>query len=111
MKYLIGFIAIVLLACSSTQYTVFKPTNETTGWKIECEQSMGHYTLRVDGMNVLSGEFDLFENNFESEKMHKGHKIQMLGHQRTVSTSETTTMTFVQIRVIIDDSEATKFDF
>jgi hypothetical protein len=112
MKKIIGLIAILLVSCSSIQYTVFKPQNETDGWKIECEQTFGKYILKVDSDPILIGKFTLFDNNFETGKVYKGHKIQMIGHQRTVSTSSSSDyITLVQIRVIVDDSEITKFDF
>lgn len=111
MKYLIITICILILSCSyyNVQYTMYKPPYETKGWKIECKYHNWNYYLCIDDSTLLKGAFH-YKNNFDVEGTYKGHKIQLFGYRRTISLGESST-TWEEIRVIIDESEVTKFVF
>ena len=88
---------------------MYKPLNETAGWKIECKYQNYNYYLSIDDSTLLQGAFD-YENNFEAKGTYKDHKIQIFGYRGTISVGESSS-TVEQIRVIVDESEVTKFVF
>jgi len=88
---------------------MYKPLNETNGWKIVCKYSHWKYYISIDDSTVLEGEFD-YENNFDVGCNYKGHKLQLFGYRGTISLGESGT-TVVELRLIVDESEVTKFVF
>ncbi|MFH1050183.1 MAG: hypothetical protein V1779_04535 [bacterium] len=111
MKYLIIILTLILISCTpyNVQYTMYKPANETMGWKIECKYQNYNYYLSINDSTLLQGAFD-YENNFEAKGTYKGHKIQLFGYRGTISVGESWTAV-TEIRLIVDESEVTKFVF
>ncbi|MFH1050184.1 MAG: hypothetical protein V1779_04545 [bacterium] len=112
MKYLIMLLSVLVISCTVSQFTMYKPSNNAKGWKIECQKDAhGNYNLLIDDITVLSGDFPLFKNNFELGTLYDGHKIQLFGFRRGVPGSGDDWIYEVQIRFIVDESEVTKFVF
>jgi len=112
MKYLAVIIAMFFVSCSVSQYTMYRPADETRGWNIECKKDVGNnFDLYVDNTEVLLGEFPLFKNNFESAVIYKGHKLQMFGFRRSLPGPGDNWTEEVHIRLIVDESEVTNFVF
>lgn len=112
MKYLVAIIAMILVSCSVSQYTMYRPYDETRGWNIECKKSVGNgFDLLIDGNKVLTGGFTFFKQNFESAVLYKGHKLQMFGFRRSIPGPSESWTDEVHIRLIIDESEVTNFVF
>ena len=111
MKYLAAIIAIFLVSCSVSQYTMYRPAEETKGWTIECKKHFDSYYLYVDGESVLTSSFGIFRSNFESAVIYKGHKLQMFGFRRSVPGHNDIWTDEVHVRLIVDESEVTNFVF
>jgi hypothetical protein len=111
-------IVIVLLAgCTSTQFTMYKPSDSAPGWRITVDKKpIGEVFLcSINDSLVIEESFGLFSNNFEKDGTYSGKPVKMSGFRTTHSTTDskgavTTTSTY-QIRVFIDEREVGKFDF
>lgn len=111
MKYFLLFLPLLFVSCSTSQFTMYKPVNEEQGWKIEVKKTGNTFSVNIDGVSVVEKSYGFLGSQFEAAGTHKGKQVQMYGY-RTFSTGYNgQTITHDQIRVIIDGTEASKFDF
>jgi len=110
MKYLMLFLALLLCSCSVSQFTVYKPSDETQGWKIEVEKNIDSFNLKIDGVSVAEGSYGFLGHQFEAAGTYKDKKVQMFGY-RSFGGNNGSHTSHDQIRIIIEDTEVTVFDF
>ena len=111
MKYSILIFVLMLMSCSTSQFTMYKPSNETQGWKIEVEKLSNTFTLKIDGVQVIEQSYNFLGSQFEASGSYKGKKVQISGYRTMSQGFNGVMITHDQVRVIIDDTEVTKFDF
>lgn len=116
-RALIAATATLLTACSSTQFTLYKPSESEPAWRITVvkEPITDHFVCSINDSVVVEESFSLFGNNFEKDGSYRGKKVK-LGGYRTAHTGidsegHITVSHTYQIRVFIDDREIGKFDF
>lgn len=115
-----SFLLFLLLAagCSSTQSSMYKPTDSNTGWKINVTKKPSitdEFILTINDSVVIKDTFPLIGDNFEKTGTYRGKKVMMNGFRKSSTTTEsngnTKTEDSYQIRVFIDDVQVDKFDF
>jgi hypothetical protein len=106
MKFIPIFLALVLFGCAVSQFTMYKPSDNETAWKIEVKTTGNTYTLIVDGRSVVEGSFSFLGKDFQASGEFKGKNLKMFGYRRYIES-----VAHDQIRVLINDAEVTKFDF
>jgi len=115
------FIFIVLLivsGCSSTQSTMYKPSDGDTGWNINVTKKASitdEFICTINDSIVVSSSFPFIGDNFEKSGTYRGKKVKMNGFKNSTTSTDsdgkTQTTDKYQIRVFIDDSLVDKFDF
>jgi hypothetical protein len=106
MKFIPIFLALVLLGCAVSQFTMVKPSDNGTAWNIEVKKTGSTYTLIVDRQPVAEGSFSFLGQEFQASGEFKGKNLKMFGYRRYIES-----VTHDQVRVLINDAEVTKFDF
>ena len=115
-----SFLLFLLLAagCSSTQSSMYKPTDSNTGWKINVTKKPSitdEFILTINDSVVISDTFPLIGDNFEKTGTYRGKKVIMNGFRKSSNTTDSNGNTksedSYQIRVFIDDVQVDKFDF
>ena len=116
-RALIAATAALLMACASTQFTLYKPSESEPGWRVTVvkEPITNKFVCSINDSVVVEESFSLFSNNFEKDGSYRGKKVKMGGyrtaHTSTGSDGQITVSHTYQIRVFIDDREIVKFDF
>ena len=115
-RALIVATATLLTACSSTQFTLYKPSESEPGWRVTVvKEPIGKFVCSINDSVVVEESFRGFSNNFEKDGSYRGKKVKMGGyrtaHTSTGSGGQITSSHTYQIRVFIDDREIGKFDF
>lgn len=114
MKYYFLLLSFIFLSCSHSQFTMYKPEKNATGWRIEVEKSgLGgrSFDLIIDGQKVLSESFSIFGKELETTGEYQGKQIKMFGYRNAFKNYDGNLVCRYQIRVIIDDVEITTFEF
>lgn len=112
--FLLSFVSIFtffISSCSTSQFTMYKPSNNAEGWKIEVKNSMRSFDLIIDGQLVLSESYSILGKELESTGEYQGKTIKMFGYRKYFDGSDGELEHRDQIRIIIDDVEVTTFDF
>lgn len=117
-KYLILLALLIIIGCSSSQSSVYKPPDGGTAWKVNVIKKDGitsEFICSVNGTDVVSASFPLIGDNFEKTGEYKGKKVMMNGYRKSTTSKDASGNTVsndsYQIRVFIDDTEVDKFDF
>ncbi len=117
LRSVIAATATMLIACASTQFTLYKPSESEPAWRVTVvkEGINNNFVCSINESMVVEGSFGLFVDNFEEDGSYQGKKVKMSGyrtsHMSTGSEGKITTSHTYQIRVFIDESEIGKFDF
>lgn len=112
------FIAAVLYACSSTQMSMYKPSDNSPGWRVDVTKKGGipdEFICKINDSTVMSSSFPMIGDSFEKNGTYRGKKVVMSGYRtseekRDVNGNVTSSDKY-QIRVFIDDKLVDKFDF
>ncbi len=118
LRYKIFICLLFIIGCSSTQSSIYKPSDGGEGWQVNVIKKAGitdEFICTINGTIVISESFPLIGDNFSKKGDYRGKKVLMNGY-RTSSTSKdssgnTQTKESYQIRVFIDDVQVDKFDF
>ena len=116
-SFLIVVLAFILVACSSSQFTLYKATEDGPAWRVSVIKKpiLNTFVCVINDTEVMDDYFGLFSNNFEKDGTYQGKKIKMAGYRTPFTTigydGKVTTDYKYQVRVFIDDKEVTKFDF
>ncbi|MEO8666843.1 MAG: hypothetical protein ABI462_15235 [Ignavibacteria bacterium] len=118
LKYKILLFLLFIAGCSSTQTTMYEPSDGGKGWQINVIKKPGitdEFVCTINGTTVLSDSFPLIGDNISKTGDYKGKKVMMNGF-RTSSTTKDANGNMVsndsyQIRVFIDNKLIDKFDF
>lgn len=117
-KYTFFLFLLFAIGCSSTQSSMYKPTDSNTGWKINVTKKPSitdEFILTINDSVVIKDTFPLIGDNFEKTGTYRGKKVMMNGFRKSSTTTEsngnTKTEDSYQIRVFIDDVQVDKFDF
>ena len=117
MKRYFIILAFLIAACSSSQFTLYKPTENDPGWRITVSKKpiTNVFVCLINDSSVVEESFGLFSNNFEKDGTFRGKKIKLAGYRtaytKTGYDGKPTIDYTYQIRVFIDDKEITKFDY
>ena len=111
MKYVPLMLSVILVACSTSQFTMYKPPDEVQGWKIDVKKSGDTFEVKIDGASVVKDSYALFGSQFEGSGEYKGHKVTMFGYRTMSAGVKGDLVVTDQIRVFVDYSEIGKFDF
>ena len=111
-------ISLFIYSCSSTQSSVYKPSDGGSGWNVNVVKKAGitdEFVLVKNDSTVLSDTFPLIGDNFEKTGTYRGKKVMMNGYRKSATVTESNgnvrTDDSYQIRVFIDDKQVDKFDF
>jgi hypothetical protein len=117
-KYTSFLFLSFIIACSSTQSSVYKPPGDKNAWKINVEKKASitdEFVLTINDSIVIKDSFPLIGDNFEKSGTYRGKKVMMNGYRNsntsTDSNGKIQTHDTYQIRVFIDDVQVDKFDF
>ena len=118
IKYSVFLFLLAMTGCSSSQSTMYKPSDGGTGWKINVTKKAAiedEFICTINDSVVISESFPFIGDNMQKSGTYRGKKVMMNGFRKTNSSTDsngkvTTTETF-QIRVFIDDALVDKFDF
>lgn len=117
-RYLLLFLLLLLTGCSSTQSSMYKPSDGSSGWKINVTKKPAitdEFVLTINDSTVLSDTFPLIGDNFEKTGTYRGKKVMMNGYRKSTTTTDSDgkvqSSDSYQIRVFIDDVQVDKFDF
>ena len=116
-KLIIIAFVIILYACSSSQFTMYKADNDSSAWKVKVTKKpvVDAFTCTINDSVVVEDSFGLFESNFEKDGTYNGKKVKMSGHKTDNSIIINNGTIIIdckyQVRVFIDEQEVTKFDF
>ena len=118
LKYYILLFVGLIIGCSSTQSSIYKPEDGGTGWKINVIKKAAindEFICTINDSTVVRGSFPLIGDNFEKSGHYRGKKVMMNGYRKSNTTTDGTgkvqTNDSYQIRVFIDDKQVDKFDF
>lgn len=117
--YCIALILVLVVAgCSSTQSSMYKPDDGSSGWQVDVIKKAGitdEFVCTINGTQVISSSFPMIGDNFEKKGEYKGKKVMMNGYRSSTSKTESDgtvkSTDSYQIRVFIDDKLVDKFDF
>lgn len=116
-RFIIAVLVLMLVACSSSQFTLYKATEEGPAWRVSVIKKpiLNTFVCVINDTEVIDDSFGLFNNNFEKDGTFQGKRIKMAGYRTQFTTTgydgKVTTDYKYQVRVFIDDKEITKFDF
>jgi hypothetical protein len=114
---LVSATALMLTGCASTQFTLYKPSEDEPSWRITVvKEAIGEkFVCSIDDTVVIEANFALFKNSFEMDGTHLGKPVKMSGYRKTQvsagSDGNVDTNHTYQIRVFIDEEEVGKFVF
>ncbi|MGD0591719.1 MAG: hypothetical protein ABSA44_13125 [Bacteroidota bacterium] len=117
MKRLFILFALLLAACSSSQFTLYKPTENDPGWRVAVSKKpiTNNFVCTINDSIVVEESFGLFSNNFEKDGQYHGKKIKMSGYRtaytKTGYDGKPAIDYTYQVRIFIDEKEITKFDY
>ncbi len=117
-KYAFFMFLLVAAGCSSTQSTLYKPSDESEAWKVNVIKKPSvteEFVCTINDSVVISESFPLFGDNFEKSGKYRGKKVMMNGFRKSTTTTDSNGKTeshdSYQIRVFINDVLIDKFDF
>ena len=109
---------LLIIGCSSSQMSMYKPSDNSPGWRIDVEKKAGitdEFICKINDTAVVSSSFPLIGDSFEKQGMFRGKKVLMSGYRTSSTITEGNgnikTEDKYQIRVFIDDKLVDKFDF
>lgn len=109
---------LLIIGCSSSQMSMYKPTDNSPGWRIDVEKKAAisdEFICKVNDSVVVSSSFPMIGDSFEKQGTYRGKKVLMSGHRTSSTITEGNgnirTEDKYQIRVFIDDKLVDKFDF
>lgn len=120
---IICFGALIPAACSSSQFTLYKPSDDEPAWRVSVEQKVEFPSPRffcvVNDSTVIEGLFELFTNSFEKDGIYRERPVKMSGFRTSHTTLRSTGSTMevesgsvtYQVRVFINEEEVGIFDF
>ncbi len=115
-----AFIVLMLtvIGCTSSQMSMYKPSENSPGWRIDVEKKAGitdEFICKINDSAVVSSSFPLIGDNFEKQGTYRGKKVVMSGYRTSTTTTDSNgnmkSDDKYQIRVFIDDKLVDKFDF
>lgn len=118
--YCYAFFMLLLIAvgCSSSQSTMYKPSDESEAWKVNVIKKPSiteEFVCTINDSVVIRESFPLFGDNIEKSGKYRGKKVMMNGFRKSTTTIDSNGKTqshdSYQIRVFIDDVLIDKFDF
>jgi len=111
-------ISVLLVSCSTTQSSMYKPSDDGPGWKVNVTKKASlneEFVCTINDSAVVTGSFPFIGDNFEKSGTYRGKKVIMNGFRNSTSTTGSdgtvTSKDTYQIRVFIDDKLIDKFDF
>jgi hypothetical protein len=117
MKFLYILICCLLVGCSASQFTYYKPSDIEPKWRINVEKRgiSNEFVCTINDSIVVRDNFGFLNNNFEKDGMYQGKRIKMSGYSKSFSTTgpngQGATNTTYQIRVFVDEKEVASFSF
>ena len=109
---------ISLIGCSSSQMSMYKPSDSSPGWRIDVEKKAGftdEFICKINDSAVVSSSFPMIGDSFEKHGTYRGKKVVMSGYRTSTTTTDSNgnmkSDDKYQIRVFIDDKLVDKFDF
>jgi hypothetical protein len=109
---------LFVIGCSSTQSSMYKPSDGGSGWKVNVVKKAGitdEFVLVINDSTVISDTFPLIGDNFEKKGTYRGKQVMMNGYRKSTNTTDSDgkvqSSDSYQIRVFIDDKQVDKFDF
>ncbi|HMS34965.1 MAG TPA: hypothetical protein PKC91_12860 [Ignavibacteria bacterium] len=117
-RYSFFFLLLIAVGCSSTQSSMYKPSDGGSGWKVNVVKKAGitdEFVLVINDSTVISDTFPLIGDNFEKKGTYRGKSVMMNGYRKSTNTTDSDgkvqSSDSYQIRVFIDDKQVDKFDF
>ncbi|HRI86566.1 MAG TPA: hypothetical protein PK536_14075 [Ignavibacteria bacterium] len=117
-QYILFFLLLIAAGCSSSQSTMYKPSDGEAGWNIDVTKKDGltdEFICKINGTTVISASFPFIGDNFEKSGTYKGKKVKMNGYKSSTTITgadgKVQSTDKFQIRVFIDDQLVDKFDF
>lgn len=118
VKHILFLYLLVLIGCSSSQSSIYKPDDSSSGWKVKVIKKAAindEFVCTINDSTVVSASFPFIGDNFEKTGMYRGKKVMMNGYRNSTTSKDsngnTQTNNSYQIRVFIDDKQVDKFDF
>ena len=118
LKYILFLFLLVIIGCSSTQSSIYKPSDGGEGWQVNVIKKAAindEFVCTINGTTVVSESFPLIGDNFSKTGEYRGKKVLMNGFRTSTTNRDAngnmTTNNTYQIRVFIDDVQVDKFDF
>lgn len=112
------FLLCYLWGCSSTQSSMYKPSDGGPGWKINVVKKASladEFVCMINDSVVITASFPFIGDNFEKSGKYQGKKVMMNGFKTSRTSTDVNgkvqTQDIYQIRVFIDDVQVDKFDF
>lgn len=117
-KYSVFLLLLVMIGCSSSQSTMYKPSDGGTGWKVNVTKKAAlgdEFVCTINDSVVISESFPFIGDNMQKSGTYRGKKVMMNGYRKTTTTTDSngkiSSSDSFQIRVFIDDALIDKFDF
>ncbi|MBK8554035.1 MAG: hypothetical protein IPL53_24500 [Ignavibacteria bacterium] len=117
-KFKVLLCLLLIIGCSSTQSSIYKPDDNSSGWKVKVIKKAAindEFVCTINDSTVVSASFPFIGDNFEKAGMYRGKKVMMNGYRNSTTSKDsngnTQTNNSYQIRVFIDDKQVDKFDF
>jgi hypothetical protein len=116
---IICFGAFIPIACTSSQFTLYKPSDNEPAWRVTVEQRPELMSPRficiVNDSSVVEGLFEIFKDNFEKDGTYRARPVKIAGYRTSHTTfdakGQASVTSSYQIRVFISEREVGKFDF
>ena len=116
MKYIILLTALLFAACSSTQFTIYKTSEDEPAWSVSVEKRvLGKFVCSINDSVVVEDSYLSFGSYFEKDGHYGGKNIKMIGSRTSHSNwdqegNSHTSYTYY-IRILIDEQEVGYFVF
>ncbi len=108
---------LFIFGCSSSQSSMYKPSDGGTGWQVNVVKKASiteEFVCTINDSIVIKESFPFIGDNFEKTGQYRGKKVLMNGYRKsntsTDSKGNVQTHNSYQIRVFIDDVLVDKFD-
>ncbi len=118
INYTIFVLFLLIVGCTSTQTSYYKPSSDGPGWKINVVKKASisdEFICTINDSVVVKDSFPFIGDNFEKTGSYRGKKVVMNGFKTSNTTTDSNgkvqSTDKYQIRVFIDDVEVDKFDF
>ena len=119
MKQYYILIVLILAACSASQFTYYKPSEDEQAWRISVEKgTWENFICSINDSVVIDESFPLIGfnyNSFEKDGTYRDRNIKMSGFRianESVDANGVKTTTYAyQIRLFIDKEEIAIFAF